>query len=105
MGPHPYCLRSSDGSFCVAFALLAAMPLVLIGVYLSEGVLPSKRDPFASRSSRTGVRRYSSLNVHVASVIPEPDHRPGEIVFVTQATEARCAQHEISAVGCLLHAD
>src|SRR6266566_5306120 len=50
MGPHPYCLRSSDGSSCAAFVLLAAMPFVLIGVFLSEMGLPSTRDFFASRS-------------------------------------------------------
>ena len=46
------------------------------------------------------MRRYLGLNVHVASVVPESDHRPGEIVFVAQGTEARRAQHEISAVCC-----
>jgi hypothetical protein len=41
MGPHPYCLRSLDGSSGAAFAPLAAMPFVLIGMFLSEVDLPS----------------------------------------------------------------
>jgi hypothetical protein len=49
-----------------------------------------------------GVRRQLGLNVDVASVVPESNHRPGEIAFVAQGTEIRCAQHEISAVGCRL---
>ncbi len=97
MGPHPYCLRSLDGSSCAAFAPLAAIPFVLNGVFLSEVVLPSTLDSFEARSSRTGVRRYCGL-IHVASVVPETDHRSGEIVFVAQGTDARRAQHKISAV-------
>jgi hypothetical protein len=44
------------------------------------------------------VRRGFRLSVHMASVVPESDHWPGELVFVAQGTEARCAQHEISAI-------
>src|ERR1700745_3463864 len=76
MGPHPYCLRSLDGSS--GAVSLAATPFVLIGVFLSKVDLPFGRIP----SSRTGVRLNFGLNVHVARVVRASDHRPGGVVFV-----------------------
>ena len=35
----------------------------------------------------------------MARIVPESNHRPGDLVFIAQGAEARCTQHEISAVG------
>src|SRR5215469_9611961 len=72
------------------------------GTCLSRPYLPNN-------SSRSLFSRYSPgrsfrFHVHVASIVPESDHWPGEIVFVAQGAKARRAEHEVSAVGRRLQA-
>src|SRR5580765_4949525 len=46
------------------------------------------------------LRRNARFSVHVTRVVPESNHRPGDLVFITQGADAGRTQHEISAVGC-----
>ena len=32
--------------------------------------------------------------VHVAGIVPQPDHRPGQVIFVSEDTDAGRGQHE-----------
>ena len=46
------------------------------------------------------MRCQIELTLHVPSIVPESNDRPGKIAFIAQGTKTRRAQHEVPAIGC-----